>query len=288
MARRASSRQRGWVAVGGLLCLTLAWSGTTLAASKSKAPPPRKEAKSELAVTGPVSFNNDQGNILYGLYFAGKPGGPGVVMVHMDGRSSEDWRHFAEKLVKTGFHALALDLRGHGQSTRLTNGKTLTYDQLDEAQYQAMTHDVAAAVNFLRTKTNVNPAQISLIGASVGANLAIRYAADDPRITNVVLLSPGLDYKGVTAEEAVQRYGERPLFIAVSREDNFSAKSSLVLNSMARGKKYFQPYTGAGHGTKMMIREPGLETLMTSWLNGTLVSDIDDDADADAPPPTRR
>jgi len=254
----------GWIVS---LLLLLVFSAARADAATTGA---EQSPKANAGLSRSITIATDQGLQLHGLYVAGKEKGPGVVLLHMDGRSSEDWKLFTEKLGKHGIHALAIDLRGHGKSTRSANGKALTYDQLDEAQYLGMIRDVGAAVTYLRTRTNANPAQISLIGASIGANLAIRYAAEDARISNVLLLSPGLEYKGVAADDAVKQYGNRPLFIAVSREDNFSSRSSLILDSMAKGKKFLQIYTGAGHGTKMLSREPGLESIMISWLNGTL------------------
>lgn len=254
---------------GAALWLDVAWgAGGSSRGGTSKEKPAAVKSPPALA-TGPITFLGEGGMNLSGLYFAGKEQGSGVVLVHMDGRSSEDWRHFGERISRMGFHALALDLRGHGKSTRMGSGKELIYEQLDEQQYQNMVKDVGAAVQFLRTKTSVNPDGIGLVGASVGANLSLRLASEDARVNNLVLLSPGLDYKGLSTEDALQKYGERPLFIAVSREDNFAAKSSLVLDSMARGKKFLQIYTGAGHGTRMLLREPGLETAMIGWLNGT-------------------
>ncbi len=232
-----------------------------------------------------VSLKTSDGWQLHALYWPGKADGLGAVLVHMASRSSEDWRRMGERLGNNGVHALALDLRGHGRSTTGADGKTLTYADLGPDDFQAMVRDVEAAVRYLRDQTNVDPERIVLIGASLGANLAIRYAAEDPRISNVILLSPGLEYKGVTAENAVEQYGSRPLFIAVSKEDRFSAKSALVLDALARGKKYLKIYTGAGHGTKMLSREPTLEPMIYKWMYGTFVdetSPIDD-----AAPPVR-
>ena len=126
--------------------------------------------------------------------------------------------------------------------------------------------DVEAAVKQLRDK---GCTEVAIVGASIGANLALLVAADDPEITNVVLLSPGLDYKGVSTESAIETYGERPVLIVVSKEDQYSARSGLLLDSMARGYHVLEIYDGAGHGTKMLNREPSLESLLISWLNGS-------------------
>jgi acetyl esterase/lipase len=140
-----------------------------------------------------------------------------------------------------------------------------------------MPADVETAVAWMRQKTSVDPARISLVGASIGANLALKVGAADPRIENVALLSPGLDYKGLLTEAAVEAYGKRPIFIAVSREDAYSSKSSLLLDASAKGKHFLQIYTGAGHGTKMFAKEPGLETSLQSWLDGTFEVEEDEE-----------
>lgn len=291
----------------GLTALSLSWlvasllmshpvlaagSGAKAAAPGATSPAPgaKKAAAPAGLAAGLVTIPGEQGLALSGSYLPGAAKAGGVILLHMDGRNSDDWKHFAEKINKDGLHVLSMDLRGHGKSTKLAGGKSLNYENLDEAQYQLMVKDVGAAVTFLRTRANVNPDAIALVGASVGANLAIRYASTDPKISNVVLLSPGLDYKGLSAEDAVQHYGERPLFIAVSREDNFSAKSSLVLDSMARGVKLLKIFTGAGHGTKMMTREPSLELEMAGWLNGSYAGDGDEDilTPSEAAPPQPR
>jgi hypothetical protein len=107
------------------------------------------------------------------------------------------------------------------------------------------------------------------VGASVGSSLALIVAKDDAAVHNVVLLSPGLDYKGLDLAGAVAAYGERPLLIAVSSEDKYSAKSALVLDAEAQGRHHLAVYEKAGHGTKMLNRASALEPLVQSWLLGT-------------------
>ncbi len=260
---RLEGSRRGWTLVlGTLLVLGLSRAGPVLAQQTSGKPRGR-----------PVTLTTRDGFRLFATYWPGTSGGRGVVFVHGEGRSSEDWRRLGERFAGRGIHAIAMDLRGHGRSTTDPHGKRLTYDDLTPEDFKAMVEDVRAAVRYLRDKTTVNPDQIALLGASLGANLAIQYAAEDPRIANVLLLSPGLEYHGVSAENAIERYGSRPLFIAVSREDRFSAKTSLVLDAMARGKKYLKIYTGAGHGARMLTREPSLEPTLYRWISGTLLDD---------------
>lgn len=213
-----------------------------------------------------VTLKTSDGVRVHADYQAGK-NTQGVVLVHMLKRSGKDWRFFADKLNSNGMHTIAVDLRHHGAN--VAEGSDT---EIPEESYALMRHDVEAAVKHLRDK---GCTEIAIVGASIGANLALLVAADDPEITNVVLLSPGLDYKGVSSETAIEAYGERPVLIVVSKEDQYSARSGLLLDSMARGYHVLEIYDGAGHGTKMLNREPGLESMLISWLNGSYRLDAD-------------
>ena len=46
----------------------------------------------------------------------GDSNNPLVIMLHGGGQTRHAWGATAEKLSQSGFHALAIDLRGHGDS----------------------------------------------------------------------------------------------------------------------------------------------------------------------------
>jgi pimeloyl-ACP methyl ester carboxylesterase len=186
-------------------------------------------------------------------------GTKGAVLVHMLGRSSNDWSFFADRLSKSEVRTVAVDLRGHGKSDRAD-------DILEDADYPAMKADVIAAVDWLRDQ---GVTEVSCVGASIGANLCLQVAAGDPGIVNVVALSPGLKYKGVTSVDALTTYGARPVLIVASEDDSYAAKTGMVLDERATGQHHFELLKAAGHGTKMLNREPRLEGLVLSWLVGT-------------------
>lgn len=183
----------------------------------------------------------------------------GVVLVHMAGRSAADWDYLSDKLAQKDFQVIAPDLRGHGAST--VGGRELTNDD-----YLAMVKDVAASIAWLRSQ---GVQQVSCAGATLGANLCLRAAAEDPGVVNLVLLSPGLNYKGVTSGDALKAYGDRPVLFIASEEDQYAAKSSQMLSEAATGQKHFELLEQAGNGNKMLNRDPGLEGVIFSWLLGT-------------------
>ena len=183
----------------------------------------------------------------------------GVIFLHMVGRSAADWRYLSGKVNRAGFHTLALDLRGHGRN--VPEGRVA--EELNHAEYGAMVSDVAVAVSWFRDR---GVEQVSFVGASVGANLALTVAAEDETIHNLVLLSPGLDFKGIDLTGKTSDYGERPLLLAVSSEDAYSARTCLLLDSEAMGHHHLAIYESVGHGSRMLTRAPPLEPLVLSWL----------------------
>ena len=75
-----------------------------------------------------------------------------------------------------------IDLRGHGRSTETDEQTT------NDSNHLAA--DVHAAIGWMQRN---GAERVSLIGAELGANIALNVAANAPDIEKVVLLSPGLN-----------------------------------------------------------------------------------------------
>jgi len=212
-----------------------------------------------VAASADVSLSSSDGVALHGVHSGPEGAEGGVVLVHMAGRSADDWRFVAEKLGRGGMSTLSIDLRGHGTSARV--GETLS-----EADYAAMETDVQAAIAWLRASGSKS---VSCAGASLGANLCLRVAAQDPGVVNLVLLSPALKKHGLTTAAAMEGYGDRPVLLVASSEERYDGISAEKLEMRAKGQKHLELLADAGHGTKMLNRDPALEGLMLSWLMGT-------------------
>lgn len=179
---------------------------------------------------------------------------PTVILLHMLGQDRTSWGDLPANLASECYIVLNIDLRGHGE----TQG---------EVDWNLATEDIQKVIEFITSAPGVNSEQISIIGASIGANLALNGAADQPQVTTVVLLSPGLDYSGVQTEDAIGRYGIRPILIIASEEDSYAADSSRTLDSEATGENQLIILSNAGHGTDMLSGDPTLETQILDWLN---------------------
>jgi len=183
----------------------------------------------------------------------------GVLLVHMLGRTGEDWTDLMSRLDGAGLSSIAVDLRGHGRSAK-------SDAELTASDYTAMSNELRAAAAWLRQH---GATEVSCVGASIGANLCAQLGAEDPDIVNLVLLSPGLNYKGITSGDALIAYGNRPTLIVASEDDRFAFRAAGYLEEAAKGQVHFEAFEEAGHGTRMLTRAPSLEGQIMSWLVGS-------------------
>ena len=107
--------------------------------------------------------------IAYDLYDVADPKGY-IILAPMMPATKESWRDFANFTQKQGYSSIAIDLRGHGQSEGGPNG----YENFSDNDHQKSIRDIEAAVEFLKNK-GARPDRIILVGASIGANLSLKY-----------------------------------------------------------------------------------------------------------------
>lgn len=139
-----------------------------------------------------------------------------VILLHDLGRKKEDFSVFGKSLEKAGFGYLAVDLRGHGQSTNL-NIQTNFKKTGEDNEFNQMTKDVDAAIGYLNRKGVYNE-NIFLLGAGLGANIAAKSLPMHPKIGGVILLTPSLKSRDVLTMAGIRTF-KGPVFIGVSVED---------------------------------------------------------------------
>lgn len=213
-----------------------------------------------------VSFVTEDGVTIVGEF---SPAGIGraVLLLHMMPATKESWRPFADALASRAIASLAIDLRGHGESVASARG-ALDYKKFTDAEQREKTLDVAAAMGWL-TARGLDAKRVAVCGASIGANLAIAWAAKHPETPAVLALSPGLVYRGVTTGEEIEAVAPEKLFLAASAEDKYSFESVRTLAALAPGV-LARELDGAGHGTTMFERDPALMEEAVDWLADTV------------------
>jgi len=182
-------------------------------------------------------------------------------------RNRGDWNAFATRLAAAGIGAVAIDLRGHGSSSGTPDGVTGTAEDLSRS-----VRDVAAAREFLRSRPDLFTDRVGIAGASVGANLAVLAAQNDQTIRSLVLLSPGLEYRGLRTEQPLVKYGPRPALLVASQEDPYALRSARRLAASGSGTRELRVVFEECHGTVMLERDRGLIEALVDWFRRTLVS----------------
>ena len=224
-----------------------------------------------------VEIRPPDGTILVGNYLPTPATGTyTVVLLHGLASTKAEWGPMADALRTAGCGMLAMDLRGHGESTQGFN-QTLDYRYFLRGgqDWARMVADVSVVVDWLE-QNGVPRRRIVVGGASLGANVALIAFSRDPVLAAAILLSPGLDYAGVTTEAAAAAAKGRRLAFAASPGDRYAFMSAERLADLSDGR--FFRVRGAGHGVQMFSANktvgrqdegrPPLQQRLVRWLTG--------------------
>jgi len=220
----------------------------------------------DAAPTQRVTLRTDDGLTLSAQWYepSSQPA-PAVILVHMLHRSRRDWEAFAHRLAGEGIGALAIDLRGHGESQRFAAPSAT------DTGYASMVFDVKAARRYLASRADVAQSRVGVAGASLGANLAALAAATDGSIASVALLSPSLDYRGLRIEQSMKQIGSRPVILVAGSDDSYAARSARELHKAGGGLRELLILERAGHGTNMLSNDENLARALVDWFRRTLL-----------------
>jgi pimeloyl-ACP methyl ester carboxylesterase len=206
------------------------------------------------ATTMPKLTTSDGQSIAY-TYYPSKPGNPGAILLHQLRRDRHDYDSFAPQLRDAGYNVIAIDVRGHGESSG-------DWESFTEDDFQKIGLDIAAAKQFLESK-KANTKQLLLIGASFTANEVINYAADDKDVTAVIALSPGMDFRGIQPERGIR---DVPATLLIAAEDDdYSAESVRKLQEL-NPQVNVTVYPRGGHGVALFAQTPVARDML-AWLN---------------------
>lgn len=216
-----------------------------------------------------IILKTQDGVRIMGTYVNADQPRAAALLLHMMPATKESWSAFASRLSELGIASLAIDFRGHGASTQGPRGP-LDYRLFKAAEHQAKRLDVEAGLAWLRKR---HPGlRLLAVGASIGANLALRSMADHADVAAVLALSPGLEYRGVRSDEALGnlRRGQRALLV-VSHEDSYSFTSLTKLKGLeTQAAIETVVLEAAGHGTAILEHESAFAERAAVWLKNVL------------------
>lgn len=213
-----------------------------------------------------VNFNSSDGCKLEAFYLAPSSGGYVFINAHGLGSDKNEWASFQTALEERGQGYLSVDLRGHGASLSC-GGSAVDYKTFTKADWGKVYLDIEAGAGWLKKK-GVSEKKMVFCGASIGANLGLKAAAQGKlKPAAVVLLSPGLDYAGVTTENYLAVKQPFRLLIAASQNDPYAWQSGALLAKAARSKSLSVNFLEgkSGHGVNM-FKAPELMTDIIDWV----------------------
>lgn len=207
---------------------------------------------------------------LRATHYAPSVPGPGVVMIHMC-RSDADrttWTELGQGLARAGIHALAVDLRGYGESG---GGEPPFSTMPNFIAFWRSTgmNDVEAAYDYLASRPGVEDDAIGVVGASCGVFMGIEFAARHDNVRTLVLLSGPFDDDAADQLSALDTV---PVLAAASEGDTraYEAMKRVFLATSNPASRNLQ-FKGTMHGTNMFQTAPDLPRRITDWLTRWLI-----------------
>ncbi len=228
-----------------------------------------------------------------------------VVMLHQFKGSRRDYVELALALQQAGHAVVLPDFRGHGRSTSIVGStQRIDADRLSAAQLQRIVVDDMEAVNrFLWARNNegeLNVNKLCLVGAEMGASVALLYAARDWSIPpygalqlgqfvkGVVVISPEWSFRGMSVQNAMRHpaiRSEVSMLIAVGGRRPASVREAKRIHDMVKPHRPDPPASRAAEerdffyaeldtalqGTDMLGQGVKLEQFIAQFINLRLV-----------------
>jgi len=136
-----------------------------------------------------VSVVSADGSRLHG-WFMPAVGRPKATVLHLHGNAANISNHLplVSWLPARGYNVLMIDYRGFGRS----EGKP----SLD-----GIVDDAAAALTYLRTRTDVDPTRVVVLGQSIGGATALRLLARDAKGVRIAIIDSAFaSYRGIARD----------------------------------------------------------------------------------------
>lgn len=180
-----------------------------------------------------VMFKTGDGCTLHGYFIFGKnSGGKTILFCHEVGAGWGSWHKYASYLPDAGFNVMSFDFRGHGEST-LTNGYKPT-PWFTCYEYK----DIIAALEYIASRPDVDPAKIGIFGVSRGGSAAIYCAKKTDLIKAIAVDSTFSTYE--TMYSYITKWA--PIYIPIKRISpsviHFLTRLGIIGSQFATGCRF--------------------------------------------------
>ena len=207
---------------------------------------------------------------------------PVVILLHDLGGNKSNWLNDTGTyvaLLERGYAALAIDMRGHGQ-TPLPDARQV----LELIDLELSFLDVHAALVWLQSQSKVDVSRIAVVGTGSGGNVAYVSSGRMPELIKTgVSLSPGL-WEAASLEPLVigaglEPFGPRSMLFMAGDQDQIQAGD--VILSYAEFARSLEAQTAepkdvrvfpdsADHGFALLDNVAEAQDLFFLWLEENL------------------
>lgn len=221
----------------------------------ASAEPPAHPPRATPLTSVPFEVTTSDGVVLEGsLARSPDPGVPVVLFVHHWAGSREEWKPLLDRLarVSPAPHLAAIDLRGHGASTRHAEGAAkgkatpIAWHLMSNKEAETVAKDVPAVLAAIDKALGAPAKAFVLVGDDFGATAAVLAAAREPRVSALALVAPGAALHGIDVYRPFAASRERALLLAASNGDPVSADPVNALGAMAK-EAVVKRYAGEAH-----------------------------------------
>jgi dienelactone hydrolase len=225
----------------------------------------------ELGFEQEVSFKTEDGWLISGdlVNQITEQPSPAVILVHSSVTDRNMYRSLQQALVENGFVVLNIDYRGRGKSRNKGNWLDLRLGTPAEvAESDRGYLDVKAAVDYLSSHGNVDPARIGIVGTVIGARFALLGASVDKRIKSAVSV---IGYIPPEPEKKILAELKIPVLFVLSRDlvGIDREMTALYERTRANGSE-LMVVNGGTYGYAILKLNPDLEPAIVDWMRKEL------------------
>lgn len=159
---------------------------------------------------------------------------PVFVFINDYSEKKEKWNPLLQIVMSRNFSVVTYNLREFLDFSR--GDRRLDNNDYDYRPAYFL-RDLDKMLVFLDINYNIKANQLVLIGAGLGANIALKYATGDKNIKSVILISPKKEYKRISTQASIRNYGNRPIMLVTSMNDKESYDTCLdYMSYLSRNK----------------------------------------------------
>jgi dienelactone hydrolase len=194
------------------------------------------------------------------------PGGgpPAVLLVHGYTADRAAMSVLARRFASAGYGVLAIDVRGHGANARPFARDTEGAQLFD---------DLSAAADWLRASSWVDGTRLAVVGHSMGAGAALRFAERDVGVDAAILIS-GSDWLlgPLRPPNALFIYAEHDPARTRERAESLAARLAGADGEMGSfdGRDAVRAVEVPGNDHSTILWSPAAAREMIAWLDASL------------------